>query len=205
VATRLTTTECTTIDSAQHALGRSNKAGCEGAADRLGYGRGCGYFRFTREEKSVTTSTEHRAPRMAPERAPTLHSHRMPLSPGRRLGTYQIIGPLGTGGMGEVYRARDLKLDRDVAVKVLPEDVASSPDRLARFQREARTVAKLNHPNIVILYSIEEEDGIPFLTMELVEGGTLAMLLNPGGLPFERVFAIAIALSDALIAAHERG
>jgi len=107
--------------------------------------------------------------------------------------------------MGEVYRARDLKLGRDVAVKVLPEAVASSPARLARFQHEARAVAKLSHPNIVVLYSIEEEDGIPFLTMELVEGGTLATLVTPGGLPFDRVFEIAIALSEALVAAHERG
>src|SRR5688572_27506038 len=100
----------------------------------------------------------------------------MSLSPKTRLGTYEIVGPLGAGGMGEVYRARDLRLGREVAVKVLPQAVASSPDRLARFEREARTVAGLNHPNIVTLYSVEDENGIRFLTMELVEGQTLSTL-----------------------------
>ena len=85
--------------------------------------------------------------------------------------------------MGEVYRARDLRLGRDVAVKVLPAEVASNPDRLARFEREARTVAGLNHPNIVTLFSVEDEDGVRFLTMELVEGETLSDLVTPGGLP----------------------
>ena len=129
----------------------------------------------------------------------------MPLSSGRRLGSYQIIGPLGTGGMGEVYRARDLKLGRDVAVKVLPEAVASSPTRLERFQREARTVAQLNHPNIVVLHSIEEESGIHFLTMELIEGETLAAEVERGPISIQRILTFACALSDALVAAHERG
>src|SRR5436190_22986037 len=100
----------------------------------------------------------------------------MSLPPGTRLGTYEIIGPLGAGGMAEVYRAKDLRLGREVAGKVLPEAVASSPDRLARFEREARTVAGLNHPNIVTLFSVEDEDGIRFLTMELAEGQTLSHL-----------------------------
>src|SRR5512147_1411715 len=129
----------------------------------------------------------------------------MPLSTGTRLGTYQITGPLGAGGMGEVYRARDTRLGRDVALKVLPADVASNPDRLARFEREARTVAGLNHPNIVVLYSIEEADGIRFLTMELVEGRDLTSLVSAGGLPLGRVLDVAIGLSDALVAAHEKG
>jgi serine/threonine protein kinase/Tfp pilus assembly protein PilF len=107
--------------------------------------------------------------------------------------------------MGEVYRAKDLRLGREVAVKVLPEGVASSPDRLARFEREARTVAGLNHPNIVTLFSVEDEDGVRFLTMELVEGQTLANLVMPGGLPLARVLDLSIPLTDALIAAHERG
>ena len=93
----------------------------------------------------------------------------LPLS-GTRLGAYEILGSLGAGGMGEVYRARDTRLGRDVAVKVLPEAVASHPDRLARFEREARTVAGLNHPNIVTLHSIEEAEGRRVLTMDLVEG-----------------------------------
>jgi len=89
--------------------------------------------------------------------------------------------------MGEVYRARDLRLGRDVAIKVLPSEVASSPERLARFDREARTVAGLNHPNVVVLHSIEEEDGIRFLTMELVDGQNLAELISPGGFSVSRI------------------
>jgi serine/threonine protein kinase/tetratricopeptide (TPR) repeat protein len=129
----------------------------------------------------------------------------MPLSPKTRLGTYEILGPLGSGGMGEVYRAKDLRLGREVAVKVLPEAVAFSPDRLARFEREARTVAGLNHPNIVTLHSVEDEDGVRFLTMELVEGQTLSTLVTPGGLPLPRILDLSIPLTDALVAAHERG
>src|SRR3990172_1073302 len=103
----------------------------------------------------------------------------MALTPGTRLGPYEILAPLGAGGMGEVYRARDTRLGRDVAVKVLPDAVARDPDRLARFEREARTVAGLNHPNIVVLHSIEEENGIRFITMELVEGQSLDRLVTP--------------------------
>jgi eukaryotic-like serine/threonine-protein kinase len=129
----------------------------------------------------------------------------MLLSPGARLGTYEIVGPLGAGGMGEVYRAKDLRLRREVAVKVLPAEVASSPDRLARFEREARTVAGLNHPNIVTLFSVEDEDGIRFLTMELVDGQTLSDLVTPGGLPLSRILDLSIPLTNALVAAHEKG
>src|SRR5881397_2017174 len=103
----------------------------------------------------------------------------MTLTPGSRLATYEILSPLGAGGMGEVYRARDTRLGRDIAVKVLPDDMASSPDRLASFEREARTVASLNHPNIVVLHSIEEAAGTRFLTMELVEGRALTTLVTP--------------------------
>jgi len=129
----------------------------------------------------------------------------MPFVPKARLGTYEIVGPLGAGGMGEVYRAKDLRLGRDVAVKVLPAEVASSPERLAQFEREARTVAGLNHPNIVTLFSVEDEDGVRFLTMELVEGPTLSSLVVAGGLPLSRVLDLSIPLADALVAAHERG
>jgi TolB-like protein/Tfp pilus assembly protein PilF len=129
----------------------------------------------------------------------------MPLPPGTRLGTYEIVGPLGAGGMGEVYRARDTRLGRDVAIKLLPVDVAADPDRLARLEREARTVAALNHPNIVTLHSVEDEGGIRFLTMELVEGQSLDKQLPPGGLPIARVLDVAIPLAEALSAAHTKG
>src|SRR6185369_17193666 len=129
----------------------------------------------------------------------------MPLTPATRLGPYEIVALLGAGGMGEVYRARDARLGRDVALKVLPEALALSPDRLARFEREAKTVAGLNHPNIVVLHSIEEDRGTRFLTMELVEGQSLAALVTPGGLPFAQLLELAIPLADALAAAHEKG
>ncbi|MDZ4804527.1 MAG: protein kinase [Candidatus Eisenbacteria bacterium] len=129
----------------------------------------------------------------------------MPLTPGTRLGTYEIVAPLGAGGMGEVYRARDLRLGREVALKVLPADVATHPDRLARFEREARTVAALSHPNIVVLHSVEDDGDIRFLTMELVEGQSLDQLVTPGGLPVARLLELGISLSDALTSAHEKG
>jgi len=98
----------------------------------------------------------------------------MSLAPGTRLGPYEIHSPLGSGGMGEVYRARDTKLNRDVALKILPEAFALDPDRLARFKREAQVLASLNHPNIAAIYGLEEADGIRALVLELVEGPTLA-------------------------------
>ena len=124
---------------------------------------------------------------------------------GKTLGHYEITALLGKGGMGEVYRARDTRLGREVAIKVLPESVASSADRLARFELEARTVAGLNHPNIVVLYAVEEEDGVHFLAMELLEGQGLDRLLAPGGLPLTTVLDISIQLAEALTAAHGQG
>src|SRR5947199_3209864 len=101
----------------------------------------------------------------------------MPLAAGTNLGPYEILALIGSGGMGEVYRARDTRLGREVAVKVLPEAVAASADRLARFEREARTVAGLSHPNIVTLFSVEDEEGGRFLTIERVEGQSLDRLV----------------------------
>ena len=124
---------------------------------------------------------------------------------GRTLAHYEITGLLGKGGMGEVYRARDTKLKRDVALKVLPSDLAADPARLERFQREAETVAGLSHPNIVTLHSVEEDQGIRFLTMELVDGTGLDQILTPEGLPLPKVFEIGTAVADALAAAHAKG
>jgi TolB-like protein/Tfp pilus assembly protein PilF len=129
----------------------------------------------------------------------------MPLQPGTRLGAYEILAPIGAGGMGEVYRARDPRLGREIAIKVLPEDVARDPERLARFEREARALAALNHPGIVTIFSVEEAGGARFLAMELVEGDSLDTLLEPGGLPLPRFLEIAVPLAEALSAAHERG
>jgi eukaryotic-like serine/threonine-protein kinase len=124
---------------------------------------------------------------------------------GRNLGHYRVTAAIGAGGMGEVYRATDTTLGRDVAIKMLPAAVAQDPERLARFEREARSLASLNHPNIVTIFSVEEADGSRFLAMELVEGESLDTLLAPGGLPLSRFFEIAVPLADALSAAHERG
>src|ERR1700690_3952858 len=129
----------------------------------------------------------------------------MALTPGTKLGPYEIKSSLGAGGMGEVYRATDTKLGRDVALKLLPPEVAHDPERLARFQREAKSLAQLDHPNIVTIYSVEECDGIHFLTMQLVEGQPLDRLICAGGLPLEQIVEIASALGDALEAAHEKG
>jgi len=129
----------------------------------------------------------------------------MPLAPGTLLGSYEIVAPLGAGGMGEVHRAHDTRLERDVAIKVLPDELSASVERLARFEREARIVARLNHPNVVTLYSIEEVDGTRFLTMELVEGRSLADLISPTGLPIAQVLDIVTPIADALAAAHSKG
>jgi serine/threonine protein kinase len=124
---------------------------------------------------------------------------------GSVLGHYRIADKIGAGGMGEVYRATDTKLGRDVALKVLPAEMASSPERLERFQREARVVAALNHPHIVTIHSVEEAEGVNFLTMELVEGQPLDKLVDAGALPVERIVDIGTAIADALAAAHEKG
>jgi TolB-like protein/Flp pilus assembly protein TadD len=124
---------------------------------------------------------------------------------GQTLGHYRVTAAIGAGGMGEVYRATDTKLGRDVALKVLPPDVARDPERLARFQREARAIAALNHPHIVTIFSVEETGGVHFLTMELVEGQSLDGLISESGLSVEQIVEIASALADALAAAHEKG
>ncbi|MGA8489485.1 MAG: serine/threonine-protein kinase [Terriglobales bacterium] len=129
----------------------------------------------------------------------------MALILGTKLGPYEIQSSLGAGGMGEVYRATDTKLGRDIALKVLPAEMAGDPERLGRFRREAKALAQLDHPNIVIIHSVEECDGVHFLTMQLVEGQPLDRLICAGGLPLEQIVEIARALGDALAAAHEKG
>ncbi len=124
---------------------------------------------------------------------------------GRTLAHYRITAAIGAGGMGEVYRATDTKLGRDVALKVLPAEMASSPERLERFRREAKALAALDHPGIVTIFSVEEADAVHFLTMQLVEGQSLDHLIAAGGLPREKFLEIAAALADALAAAHDKG
>ena len=124
---------------------------------------------------------------------------------GQRLGPYQVLAKLGHGGMGEVFRARDTRLQRDVALKLLPESLALNPVSVERFQREARAVAALSHPNIVTIHSVEEIDGRHLLTMEVIEGQSLGALIGAGGLSLDRLLEVAIPLADAVAAAHDRG
>jgi len=129
----------------------------------------------------------------------------MALSAGDCLGSYEIISALGAGGMGEVYRARDRKLQRDVAIKVLPDGLATDPDRVARFEREAHLLASLNHPNIAQIYGVEDTTPVRALVLELVEGPTLADRAAHGALRIDEALSIARQIADALDAAHERG
>ncbi|HKY31171.1 MAG TPA: protein kinase [Candidatus Polarisedimenticolia bacterium] len=129
----------------------------------------------------------------------------MPLAPGSRLGPYEIVAPLGAGGMGEVYRARDTRLDRTVAVKVLPEDVASRPDRRERFEREARAIATLSHPGICTLFDVGRHDGVDFLVMEYLEGETLAQRIARGPLPAPELLKVAGEIAAGLDRAHRQG
>src|SRR5216683_636627 len=129
----------------------------------------------------------------------------MPLTSGTKIGPYEIQSPLGAGGMGEVYRARDTRLGRDVAIKVLPEALAKDADRLRRFEQEARTIATLNHPNILGIHDIGAHEGAPFLVSELLEGQTLREKLETGPLPVRRASDYALGIARGLAAAHEKG
>jgi serine/threonine-protein kinase len=129
----------------------------------------------------------------------------MPLLPETKLGAYEILSGIGAGGMGEVYRARDSKLGREVAIKVLPASVAKDPERISRFEREARLLAALNHPNIATLHGLEDSEGVRFLVMELIEGQTLAERIGGPGLAIEEALPIFKQIAEALEAAHERG
>ncbi len=129
----------------------------------------------------------------------------MLLEVGARVGPYEILSALGAGGMGEVYRAHDTKLGRDVAIKILPQAFLADPERVARFQREARTLASLNHPNIGGIYGLEEAGGIAALVLELVEGPTLADRIAQGPISIEEAWPIAKQIAEALETAHEQG
>src|SRR5262245_29436301 len=129
----------------------------------------------------------------------------MPLTIGVQLGSHEITGLLGKGGMGEVYRARDTKLKREVAIKILPDEFSRDPSRVSRFQREAEVLASLNHPNIAAIYDLEEAGDTRFLVLELVEGETLAERMQRGPIPIEEALDIARHIAGALEAAHEKG
>ena len=129
----------------------------------------------------------------------------MLVAPGTRLGVYDITAQIGEGGMGQVYRATDTKLKRQVAIKILPPSLAADADRLARFQREAEVLASLNHPHIAAIYGLEESAGATALVMELVEGDDLSQRIARGSIPLDEALPIAKQIADALEAAHERG
>src|SRR5262245_23557331 len=129
----------------------------------------------------------------------------MGLTIGTQLGSYEIAALLGKGGMGEVYRARDLKLKREVAIKILPDEFSLDADRVSRFQREAEVLASLNHPNIAAIYDLQEADDTRFLVLELVEGETLADQISRGPIPVEEALEIAKHIGEGLEAAQEKG
>src|ERR1700738_1114378 len=129
----------------------------------------------------------------------------MALVPGTRFGVYEVLALIGSGGMGEVYQARDTRLDRDVAIKILPDAFVSDPERVARFQREAKTLASLNHPNIGSIYGLGDGDGVTALVMELVEGEYLSQRIARGVIPIDEALPIAKQIAEALEAAHEQG
>jgi serine/threonine protein kinase len=127
------------------------------------------------------------------------------LAAGSRLGPYEIVAPLGAGGMGEVYRARDTRLERAVAVKVLPPHLSASPESRQRFEREAKTISQLSHPNICALYDVGREGETEYLVMELLEGETLAERLAKGALPLDSVLRVGVEIAAALEKAHRQG
>ena len=129
----------------------------------------------------------------------------MPIAPNTHFDHYEIIAPLGAGGMGEVYRAKDTRLNRDVAIKILPADFAQDADRLRRFEQEARATSALNHPNILTVHDFGTHDGNPYLVMELLEGEELRAQLENGALPTRKAIEYAQQITAGLAAAHEKG
>src|SRR4029077_11622482 len=129
----------------------------------------------------------------------------MPLASGTHLGPYEVVAPAGAGGMGEVYRARDARLNRDVAGEILPAAFARDPERMRRFQQEAQAVAALNHPNILAIHDFGEHEGSPYIVTEFLEGETLRVRLSGGALPVRRASEYAEQIARGLAAAHEKG
>src|SRR5207302_800663 len=129
----------------------------------------------------------------------------MAIASGTKIGPYEVLAPLGAGGMGEVYRAKDTRLGRDVAIKILPKDMSADPERKQRFEREAKTISSLNHPNICTLHDIGSQNGMDYLVMECVEGETLSKRLEKGPLPLEQVLKYGMQIADALDKAHRSG
>src|SRR5579884_4323784 len=129
----------------------------------------------------------------------------MSIASGTKLGPYEVQSPLGAGGMGEVYRARDTRLDRSVAIKILPSHLSCSAELKNRFEREARTLSSISHPHICHLYDVGSQDGVEFMVMELAEGETLAERLKRGPLPFDELIRMATEIADALAKAHRLG
>src|SRR5262249_12894406 len=134
-----------------------------------------------------------------------VEERRAPIPPGALFGPYEIVGLIGAGGMGEVYKARDERLKRDVAVKVLPSAFTENSDRLRRFEREARAAGGLNHPNILAIYDIGSREGAPYVVSELLEGETLRSRLTSGALPTRKAIDYAVQVARGLAAAHEKG
>jgi eukaryotic-like serine/threonine-protein kinase len=129
----------------------------------------------------------------------------MTLAPGAKLGPYEIVAPLGAGGMGEVYRARDSRLDRSIAIKILPTHLSQNPEATQRFDREARALSSLSHPNVCHLYDVGQEDGVSYLVMEFLEGETLADRLRKGPLTLEQVLKVGTEICEGLEKAHRSG
>ncbi len=129
----------------------------------------------------------------------------MALASGTRLGPYEILSPIGAGGMGEVYKANDTHLDRTVAIKVLLEHLAGSPERKARFEREAKAISQLNHPSICTLYDVGEQNGVDFIVMEYIEGETLAERIAAGPIPVNEAIPVLLQIAEGLEVAHEKG
>jgi serine/threonine protein kinase len=157
------------------------------------------------EVESLLKAAESRDPLLDGSPLSSVAERPPALKPGDKLGNFEVVALIGRGGMGEVYRARDLRLKRDVAIKTLPPGVAGDRDRIARFEREARAASALNHPNIVSIYDIGTEGGLSFIVSELVDGETLARLIQRGPLPLRKLIEVSTQICEGLAAAHAAG